>query len=1378
MTVVDILPDPTPGGMCVVAPTAITAQVFQADGVTPVGAPLVAGTDYTSSFAAGAGSCTLTLMMRTTVAALAPTNRLIITYQALLDPDSVSGAVLTNLAGVTQWFSADTPANVATGQIRTYARTITDGTPAILDHQAAHSIMTEAAILEFRKAVINVTTGQNPGSNARPGDVLRYTITIRNVSAIPLANFALTDELDRLNATAAFAPGSINLVTIPAGASTTLTSGTGGARGTGLVDVRNLNIAPMGTPGDLLTVVFEARLAPSIASGTIVLNQAQLPTVTVSPLNSDDPNFNGPDNPAVIGDEDATRTVIASAPLRRVNKTAQDMTGDPLVLMAGDRLRYTITVKNVGNENASSVTLRDLSPANTTYVAGSTLLNGAPIADVAGVSALTAGMLINAPENLTPGAMRADASAAVGNIATITFDVLINLTVLNGTVISNQGYVNGSGVGSGPMAEKPSDDPATAAVDDPTRNVVGNFPLLNAQKTVALLTDVNGNGSVDPLDVVRYTITISNLAAIPATGSVLTDLVPANTTYVADTVTLNGAPLGQPDGGVSPLIVGAGVNSPSSITGTIAANASAVITFDVSVNAGVPAGTVISNQGTVSSNQLPAQLTDFDGNASNGFQPTTFVVGSAQQVSITKQVSVVGGGPALPGAQLEYLVTVTNTGTVPATNVVLTDDLGVLPLATQATYVAGSGTLNGLLPGVTFAVGVLTANYGAAYGSLPSGASAQLRFRVQIANGLAMGTIITNTARVAWNVPALVASASVSVAVGGIPGAASFNGRVWHDANFNRLADTGEVNLAGWTVDVLRNNVLLGTVATDVNGQYTVTGLTPSATPADLFALRFNAPGGGATSARLGRADSVFVNGLHSISGIVAPSGSNLQNLNLPIQPNGVVYDSVLRAPVTGVMLQMVPAGSVIPLPSTCFDDPVQQGQITPIGGYYRFDLNFSDPACVSGGSYVVQFTAPAAYLAGPSVLIPPLSNATTASFSVPTCPGTAADAVPATPTHCEAQLSEFAPGVTVPAGSPGTRHYLRMMFNNSVMPGSSQLFNNHLAIDPRLTNAVSIAKVAGLLNVTRGQLVPYTITLSNTLPVTLVGLNVVDTFPAGFKYVPGSGRLDGQPVEPAAIGNQLTWSNLQLVTNTKRVIQLMLVVGSGVSEGKYVNRAQVTTTLIGAASAEATATVRVIPDPTLDCSDAIGKVFDDVNLNGYQDEGEPGLPGVRLVTARGVIVTADKFGRFHLTCAVVPDPDRGSNFILKVDEHSLPSGYRITTENPQVQRATRGKMTKFNFGAAIHRVVKLDLSDGVFEPGKVEIRVQWKQRMALVLKELKKSASVLRLSYLAEVEREGLINDRLKAVRREIEQAWKQQGGQYDLPVETEIFWRTGAPR
>ena len=46
--------------------------------------------------------------------------------------------------------------------------------------------------------------------------------------------------------------------------------------------------------------------------------------------------------------------------------------------------------------------------------------------------------------------------------------------------------------------------------------------------------------------------------------------------------------------------------------------------------------------------------------------------------------------------------------------------------------------------------------------------------------------------------------------------------------------------------------------------------------------------------------------------------------------------------------------------------------------------------------------------------------------------------------------------------------------------------------------------------------------------------------------------------------------------------------------------------------SGEATATVRVVPDPTFDCTDVTGKVFDDANRNKVQDDGEGGPPACR----------------------------------------------------------------------------------------------------------------------------------------------------------------------
>src|SRR3989454_3311559 len=554
-------------------------------------------------------------------------------------------------------------------------------------------------------------------------------------------------------------------------------------------------------------------------------------------------------------------------------------------------------------------------------------------------------------------------------------------------------------------------------------------------------------------------------------------------------------------------------------------------------------------------------------------------------LAITKQVSVVGGGAAIPGGQLDYLVHVTNVSTNPTTSVVITDDLSTAG-AGRLTFVNPPATMNGSTAGVSIVGSVLTADYSSLNGPLLPGQSIDVRFRVQIASGLPAGTTLTNTAVVTWNNPPQTASASVSIDIGGVPGAGSLNGTAWLDANFNKIADLGEPLLQGWTVGLYLNGVLLQSVLTDVNGVYRFSSVPPTDGTADRYELRFTATGAGPNTAKLGKADSAFTNWLQRITDIAVPSGSNLQNLNLPIGPNGVVYNSMTRAPIAGATLNMLRAGSR--LPATCFDDPAQQGQITQAGGFYRFDLNFSDPGCPSRSSYLIVGTAPTStYVAGEALVIPPTSGAATASFSVPTCP---TDALPAIP-YCEAQASEFAPPPSVPARSAGTAYYLNLTLDGTAVPGSSQIYNNHIPLDPQLAGAFSITKTTPRLNVTRGQLVPYTITISNVIGASLQGVRIVDRYPAGFRYVPGSARLDGLPAEPTVAARELVWNGLSFGSSDHRTIVLLLAVGAGVGEGEFVNRAQIIEGLTGRPlSGEATARVRVIPDQTFDCTDVFGK--------------------------------------------------------------------------------------------------------------------------------------------------------------------------------------------
>src|SRR5947207_9428099 len=121
------------------------------------------------------------------------------------------------------------------------------------------------------QTMLYITSRAHPATTAAPGDNLRYTLRFRTTSQA-VSNFRIFDELDALNAQADFAPGTLTLVTSPAGADISATSSTGGSNGTGIIDIRNLSLP---VNGEAL-VQFDITLKSSIANGTVVTNQATL----------------------------------------------------------------------------------------------------------------------------------------------------------------------------------------------------------------------------------------------------------------------------------------------------------------------------------------------------------------------------------------------------------------------------------------------------------------------------------------------------------------------------------------------------------------------------------------------------------------------------------------------------------------------------------------------------------------------------------------------------------------------------------------------------------------------------------------------------------------------------------------------------------------------------------------------------------------------------------------------------------------------------------------------------------------------------------------------------------------------------------------------
>src|SRR2546428_705210 len=178
---------------------------------------------------------------------------------------------------------------------------------------------------------------------------------------------------------------------------------------------------------------------------------------------------------------------VTSAPILAVSKTDSP---DPVA--AGGNLTYTLSYSNTGNANATGVVLTDTVPANTTFVSAS--------AD----RTLGSGVGTWSPGNLSAGAS--------GSVQMV---VRVASPLANGTSITNSTY----SIDSNETSPVSGASVSTATLAGPT---------LSASMTDA--PDPVGAGAN-----LTYTIAYTNSGATGATGVVLTDTVPANTTFVSAT---------------------------------------------------------------------------------------------------------------------------------------------------------------------------------------------------------------------------------------------------------------------------------------------------------------------------------------------------------------------------------------------------------------------------------------------------------------------------------------------------------------------------------------------------------------------------------------------------------------------------------------------------------------------------------------------------------------------------------------------------------------------------------------------------------------------------------------------------------------------------
>jgi uncharacterized repeat protein (TIGR01451 family) len=286
------------------------------------------------------------------------------------------------------------------------------------------------------------------------------------------------------------------------------------------------------TAGATATFTLVVNVSPAVPNGSTISNTAAVTSATTDP---------SPGN----NSSTSTATVVTTADLSILKTAAAAVT-------AGANLSYVITATNNGPSDAASVVLTDVIPPNTTFVSESQTSGPA--------------FLCTNPAVGSGGTV----SCAIGNLpsgATATFNLVVTVA---------------STTAAGPLSNTAT---VSAATTDP--NPANNSSTFTTTVAVAVsdlsISKTAGAGPFGTGNPVAYTIAVANAGPDAATGIVVTDVLPAGTTFSSATPSQGSC---------------IGTTTVTCTLGTLASGASATIALTVTLppNAGP-----VSNTATVTS---------------------------------------------------------------------------------------------------------------------------------------------------------------------------------------------------------------------------------------------------------------------------------------------------------------------------------------------------------------------------------------------------------------------------------------------------------------------------------------------------------------------------------------------------------------------------------------------------------------------------------------------------------------------------------------------------------------------------------------------------------------------------------------------------------
>ncbi len=770
----------------------------------------------------------------------------------------------------------------------------------------------------------------------------------------------------------------------------------------------------------------------------------------------------------------ATRTVTAIEPGFLVDKQIGVNTGaygnGPVLVHDGDSLKYRVVVTNTGNAPAYDVELTDVPNAEITG-----------LVTTAGTSTTWVSDAWAAPGDdikwTIPGPI------APGGTATVTYTASLPAvtSIKDGDNFDNTARVSqGWGV---PLATRTADGftyRSYTSVTDLTRATFDS-PTITVDKTTG-----SGSGPVYPDSAnvqvgqaFTWRVRVTNTSGSEtATAVTINDTLPRNWSYVAGSASFTPGGISAPS--IVPSASGDALTWSTSIS--LAPGGTTVLSYQARPNVaavtspGTGASNPHVNTATASVKNSAGRSADENG-AFLGAANTASAILTVPTLSVAKTPD---SGAYASGATVPFHIVVSNTGSVSATNVVVTDNFPA-----GLTYTPGSATA---VPSTGFSQTSGTASAATwQIGTIAAGASVNITVPLRTDPAAPAGTTITNTASVTSDQTAAAITDTGSVVLTPNADLAASKSAAPNPAT------AGQALV--YTLGVANNgpSVAQNVVLTDVLPA-TVTFV--SASPECVYAA-----GPHTVTCTYTGATAVGASRSATVNTTVVPGTTTNANNTVTASsatPDGVNANNSATANVP------VGARADLSLTKTATDTTIGNGETT------NFDLGYASagPSDAVAAQIVDTLPAGLTFVSGPA--------GCTALGQVVTC----------------------ALG-TLHSGDTGTRRIVvrgtsvGTKLNTAAISATtadSASANNTATASVAVTSAADLGLTkTGPATVDAGATMTYTLTTSNAGPDAATGVAIVDTLPAGLSFVSGdpgcgaSGQTVTCPVGALASGATAT---------------------------------------------------------------------------------------------------------------------------------------------------------------------------------------------------------------------------------------------------------------